>query len=1111
MSNYKEYKGLSLPNIHKEVLKDWNDKNIFQECIKRSKGKPTFTFYEGPPSANGMPGIHHVIARTIKDLFCRYKTLQGYQVNRKAGWDTHGLPVELGVEKTLGITKEDIGSTISVEDYNKACRTDVMQFKGEWEKLTNEMGYWVDMDKPYVTYDNKYIESVWWLLSELHKKELLYKGFTIQPYSPKAGTGLSTHELNQPGCYKDVKDTSAVAMFKITEDEKSNFIFDGEQDISFIAWTTTPWTLPSNTALAVGKKITYVKVKTFNTYTSESITIVMAKDLLHKYFTDGISLENYKEGDKQLPYEIVEEYKGEQLNGVNYHQLLPYAQPEDGDAFRVILGDFVTTDDGTGIVHVAPSFGADDNLVAKQNGIGSLTLVDGQGRFKEEVDDLAGQYVKDEFYTESDEKPKYPADVQIVINLKDNNRLFKSEKYEHSYPHCWRTDKPILYYPMDSWFVKTTDYKQRMMELNNTINWKPKSTGEGRFGNWLENLVDWNLSRSRFWGIPIPIWRTEDGEEEICISSVEMLQAKVEKSVAAGIMKTNPFSEFEAGNFSEENYNTFDLHRPFVDDIILVSESGKAMKRELDLIDVWFDSGSMPYAQLHYPFENKDIFEKKFPADFIAEGVDQTRGWFFTLHAISTMLFDSVAYKNVISNGLVLDKNGNKMSKRLGNATDPFETLNKYGADATRWYMISNAQPWDNLKFDVSGIEEVQRKFFGTLYNIYSFFALYANIDEFTYLEEEIPLESRTEIDRWIISELNTLIEGVEGNYEDYEPTKAARLVQDFVMNKLSNWHIRLSRRRFWKGEYNMEKISAYQTLYECLEKISIISAPIAPFFMEQLYKDLNEGYGKQDSSSVHVSTFPKSDKSKIDKGLEVKMSLAQQITSMALALRKKERIRVRQPLQKIMIPVDSQLMKEQINSVSGILISELNIKEIEFISSDSDILTKQIKPNFKTLGPKFGKDMKLIASKVNQFTSEDIKRIEKETSYKISDKITIDISDVEISSADIPGLQVMSQDGIIVALDVSVSEELKKEGLAREFVNRIQNVRKDKDFDVTDKISIVVEKNVVLEKAITDNLSYICGETLADSLEINAVNNNDTVLIDLIDGLSVNVEVKKI
>ena len=940
MSKYKEYKGLSLTNIHKEVLKEWNEKNIFQECIDKGKGKPSFTFYEGPPSANGMPGIHHVIARTIKDLFCRYKSLQGYQVNRKAGWDTHGLPVELGVEKKLGITKEDIGTTISIEDYNKACRTDVMKYKGEWEKLTNEMGYWVDMDKPYVTYDNKYIESVWWLLSEMHRKDLLYKGFTIQPYSPKAGTGLSTHELNQPGCYKDVKDTSAVAMFKIVEDEKSAFLFDGEQEISFIAWTTTPWTLPSNTALAVGKKINYVKVNTFNSYNNMPITIVMAKDLLHKYFTEDISLSDYKEGDKQLPYEIVKEYIGTDLNGVSYHQLFPYKQPEDGDAFRVILGDFVTTEDGTGIVHLAPSFGADDNLVAKQNGIGSLTLVDGQGRFTEEVTDLAGQYVKEEFYTEKDEKPKYPADVQIVINLKDNNQLFKSEKYEHSYPHCWRTDKPILYYPMDSWFVKTTDYKKRMMELNNTINWKPKSTGEGRFGNWLENLVDWNLSRSRFWGIPIPIWRTEDGEEEICISSVEMLQAEVEKSVAAGIMTTNPLSEFEEGNFSDENYNTFDLHRPYVDDIFLVSSEGKVMKRELDLIDVWFDSGSMPYAQLHYPFENKELFEQNYPADFIAEGVDQTRGWFFTLHAISTMLFDSVAYKNVVSNGLVLDKNGNKMSKRLGNATDPFITLDKYGADACRWYMISNAQPWDNLKFDVSGIEEVQRKFFGTLYNTYSFFTLYANIDGFSYSEDEIPLEKRTEIDRWIISELNTLIAEVESNYEAYEPTKVCRLVQDFVMNKLSNWHIRLSRRRFWKGEYNSDKISAYQTLYECLEKISIISAPIAPFFMERLYKDLNEVSSKQNATSVHLSVFPKSDASKIDSVLEEKMDVSQKITTMALSLRKKERVRVRQPLQKIMIPVNGDKMKNQIHSVQDILLSELNIKEIEFISADSDILT---------------------------------------------------------------------------------------------------------------------------------------------------------------------------
>ena len=1111
MSNYNEYKALNLSEIHKTILKEWNENNVFNSCIEEGKGKPTFTFYEGPPSANGMPGIHHVIARTIKDLFCRYKTLQGYQVNRKAGWDTHGLPVELGVEKTLGITKEDIGTTISVEDYNKACRRDVMKFKGEWEKLTNEMGYWVDMDNPYVTYDNKYIESVWWLLSELHKKGLLYKGFTIQPYSPKAGTGLSTHELNQPGCYRDVKDTSAVAMFKIVEDEKSSFLFSGEKEISFVAWTTTPWTLPSNTALAVGKKITYVKVNTYNSYTAEPITIIMAKELLHKYFTEGISLSDYIQGDKQLPYQIVAEYTGEQLSGINYEQLLSYAQPTDGDAFRLILGDFVTTEDGTGIVHVAPSFGADDNLVAKQNGIGSLTLVDGQGRFTQEMGELAGQYVKEEFYTESDEKPKYPADVQIVINLKDNNRLFKSEKYEHSYPHCWRTDKPILYYPMDSWFVKTTDYKQRMIELNNTINWKPKSTGEGRFGNWLENLVDWNLSRSRFWGIPIPIWRTEDGEEEICISSVEILQSEIEKSVEAGYMTSNPLSNFKAGDFSEENYNTFDLHRPYVDDIILVSASGKAMKRELDLIDVWFDSGSMPYAQLHYPFENKDIFEKNFPADFIAEGVDQTRGWFFTLHAISAMLFDSVAYKNVISNGLVLDKNGNKMSKRLGNAVDPFETLDTYGADACRWYMISNAQPWDNLKFDVGGIEEVKRKFFGTLYNTYSFFALYANIDGFTYSEKEIDIKERTEIDRWIISELNSLIVEVENNYEDYEPTKVARLVQDFVMNKLSNWHIRLSRRRFWKGEYNIDKISAYQTLYECLEKIAIISAPIAPFYMDQLYKDLNSVSDKKSAQCVHLSDFPKSDPSKIDTDLEQKMDVAQKITTMVLSLRKKERVRVRQPLQKIMIPVSGDQMKSQINSVEDILLSELNIKEIEFISANSDILTKQIKPNFKTLGPKFGKDMKLIASEVNQFSANDIKQIETEGEYKINSDITIDLSDVEISSADIPGWQVMSQDGITVALDVTLSESLKEEGLARELVNRIQNIRKDKGFEVTDKIEISVEKNESIENAITNNLSYICGETLADTLDVVDDLKNEKTNIDLVDGISAVIEIKKI
>ncbi|MAO71755.1 MAG: isoleucine--tRNA ligase [Flavobacteriales bacterium] len=1111
MSNYKEYKDLNLSEIHKTILNEWNEKNIFYRCIEEGKGKPNFTFYEGPPSANGMPGIHHVIARTLKDLFCRYKTLKGFHVNRKAGWDTHGLPVELGVEKTLNITKEDIGTTISIEDYNKACRTDVMKFKGEWEKLTKEMGYWVDMDNPYVTYDNKYIESVWWLLSELHKKGLLYKGFTIQPYSPKAGTGLSTHELNQPGCYRKVMDTSAVAMFKIVEDEKSSFIFSGEKEISFVAWTTTPWTLPSNTALAVGKKITYVKVNTYNSYTAEPITIILAKELLHKYFTEGISISDYKKGDKQLPYKIIDEYKGDHLSGINYHQLLTYAQPIDGDAFTVILADFVTTEDGTGIVHIAPSFGADDNLVAKKNGIGSLTLVDSQGRFTKEMAELSGQYVKEEFYAKSDQKPKYPADVQIVINLKNNNRLFKSEKYEHSYPHCWRTDKPILYYPMDSWFVKTTDYKQSMMELNNTINWKPKSTGEGRFGNWLENLVDWNLSRSRFWGIPIPIWRTDDGEEEICISSVQMLKEEVNKSILIGFMNSNPLENFEVGNFTKENYNTFDLHRPYVDDIILVSSSGKPMKREIDLIDVWFDSGSMPYAQLHYPFENKDVFEKNFPADFIAEGVDQTRGWFFTLHAISSMLFNSVAYKNVISNGLVLDKNGNKMSKRLGNAVDPFETLDKYGADACRWYMMSNAQPWDNLKFDVSGIEEVKRKFFGTLYNTYSFFALYANIDRFTYSEKEIDINERTEIDRWIISELNSLIIEVENNYENYEPTKVTRLVQDFVINKLSNWHIRLSRRRFWKGEYNKDKISAYQTLYECLEKIAIISAPIAPFYMDQLFKDLNSVSKKNSANCVHLSDFPKSDLSSIDIDLEKKMDIAQKITTMVLSLRKKERVRVRQPLQKIMIPVSGEQMKSYINSVEDILLSELNIKEIELISVESDILTKQIKPNFKILGPKFGKDMKFIASKINQFTPEDIKQIETEREYRINTDISIHLSDVEISSADIPGWQVLSQDGLTVALDVTITESLKEEGLARELVNRIQNMRKDKGLEVTDKIEIYVEKNEVLENVLTNNLSYICGETLASDLKVVSEIENEKTYVELVDNISIYIEIKKI
>jgi len=1114
MSKFKQYKQLSLSNIHKEVLGSWRESDVFDKSIERRKGNPTFTFYEGPPSANGMPGIHHVIARTIKDLFCRYKTLQGFQVNRKAGWDTHGLPVELGVEKELGITKEDIGSTISIEDYNKACRTNVMKYKGSWEDITEEMGYWVDMQNPYVTYDNKYIESVWWLLGKMHSKGLLYKGHTIQPFSPKAGTGLSTHELNQPGCYRDVKDTSAVAQFKVVNNSDSKFLFDeANNDVYFLAWTTTPWTLPSNTALAVGKKINYLLVETLNQYTGKAISVVIAKDLANKYFSPEnaeLKFEDYEIGKKNLPFKIITEFKGSDLENLRYEQILAYAQPEDGDAFKVLLGDFVTTEDGTGIVHLAPSFGADDNRVCKQNGIGSLTLVNKQGKFVDEVTDFAGMYVKDEFYTDSDEKPKLSVDVQIVIKLKGENLCFKSEKYEHSYPHCWRTDKPILYYPMDSWFVKTTDYKERMMELNSTINWKPKSTGEGRFGKWLENLVDWNLSRSRFWGIPIPIWRTEDGETEICISSVEQLKYEIEKSIAAGIMKFNPLTDFVVGDMSDENYNSFDLHRPYVDDIILVSTDGSPMKRELDLIDVWFDSGSMPYAQLHYPFENKDIFEKNYPADFIAEGVDQTRGWFFTLHAISTMLFDSVAYKNVISNGLVLDKNGNKMSKRLGNAVDPFITIAKYGADATRWYMISNAQPWDNLKFDEGGIVEVQRKFFGTLYNTYSFFVLYANIDGFNYSEDDVPISERTELDRWILSELNTLIKEVEGNYESYEPTRVARLIQDFVMDKLSNWHVRLSRRRFWKGEYNTEKVAAYQTLFECLEKVALLASPIAPFFMDRLFQDLNAVSGKHSASSIHLSDFPKSDASVIDKDLERKMQMAQNVTSLALSLRKKERLRVRQPLQKIMIPILNANMQKDIEGVSTIILSEINVKEIEFLGKDSDVLTKQIKPNFKTLGPKFGKDMKLISGVVNQFSADDIKKIERDGNYLINESITIDISDVEITSKDIPGCIVATNNGLTVALDITLSDELREEGLAREFINRIQNLRKDSGFEVTDKVKIQVEKNDSLTAAIKNNFTYICDETLAVQLdfEVHTILNGSE--IELIDNISTKVLIIK-
>ena len=1117
MKKYPEYKQLDLSAINKEVLAQWQSNSIFEKSLSTREGKPSYTFYEGPPSANGMPGIHHVMGRAIKDIFCRFKTLQGYKVNRKAGWDTHGLPVELGVEKELGITKEDIGTTISIEDYNKKCRENVMKFKNVWEDLTDKMGYWVDMNDPYVTYDNKYIESVWWLLSQMDKKDMLYKGHTIQPFSPKAGTGLSSHELNQPGCYKDVKDLSAIAQFKVLKEDKSDFLFHNSADeVFFLAWTTTPWTLPSNTALAVGKKIDYVVVNTFNPYTFKAVTIVLAKALFSKYFPEknkDLKISEYTEGDKSIPFEIIQEVKGSKLEGLCYEQLLPYAQPEDGEAFMVLIGDFVTTEDGTGIVHLAPSFGADDNLVAKQNGIGSLTLVDTQGRFVDAVTDFAGMYVKNEFYNQG-QAPDKSADIQIVIKLKEENRCFKAEKYEHSYPHCWRTDKPILYYPLESWFVKTTAAKERMVELNKSINWKPKSTGEGRFGNWLENLVDWNLSRSRFWGIPLPIWVTEDGEEQICIGSMEQLKSEIEKSVQAGLMPTNPLADFVVGDMSAENYATFDLHRPFVDDIILVSTSGKAMHRESDLIDVWFDSGSMPYAQLHYPFENKEMFEQSYPADFIAEGVDQTRGWFFTLHAIASILFDSVAFKNVVSNGLVLDKNGNKMSKRLGNAADPFETLEEYGADATRWYMISNAQPWDNLKFNLDGLAEVKRKFFGTLYNTYAFFALYANIDGFSYSKDDIPLEERPEIDRWILSELNTLIQEVGNSLDDFEPTKAARTIQLFVNDNLSNWYVRLCRRRFWKGDYGTDKISAYQTLYTCLETVAILASPIAPFFMDKLFGDLNQATQKTKQESVHLAQWPKSKSEVIDTALEEQMRLAQDLTSMVFSLRKKENLRVRQPLQKMMVPVLNDKVKSQIEAVKDLVLSEVNVKELEFMTSDSGILVKKVKPNFKTLGPKFGQQMKAISQAISQFTSEDISTIEQEESYPLNiggSEIQIDLSDVIITTEDIPGWVVTSMNGNTVALDISLSDNLISEGLAREVINRVQNLRKDLGFEVTDRIEITLSAEEKLANAINNNLNYICSETLADEIRITPYNSLEKEEeIELTEGVHTRIELLK-
>ena len=1118
MNKYKEYSSLDLAKINEDVLENWTKNATFEKSVKTREGSPSFTFYEGPPSANGLPGIHHVMGRTIKDIFCRYKTLQGFKVNRKAGWDTHGLPVELGVEKELGITKEDIGKTISIENYNLKCRENVMKFKNVWENLTNKMGYWVDMSDPYLTYDNKYIESVWWLLSQMNKKDMLYKGHTIQPYSPKAGTGLSSHELNQPGCYKNVKDLSAIAQFQAIKDEKSSFLFENTHaDLYFLAWTTTPWTLPSNTALAVGKKISYLTVNTFNQYTHQPISVVIAKPLFDKYFpakNKDLALDDYKAGNKAIPYKIIQEVEGAKLEGLKYNQLLAYAQPKDGDAFRVLLGDFVTTEDGTGIVHLAPSFGADDNLVAKQNGIGSLTLVDTQGRFVEEVSDFAGMYVKNEFYSQED-MPEKSADIQIVIKLKEENKCFKAEKYEHSYPHCWRTDKPILYYPLESWFVKTTAAKQKMVELNKTINWKPASTGEGRFGNWLENLVDWNLSRSRFWGIPLPIWKTEGNDgEQICIGSVEELKIEIEKSVEAGFMDNNPLEKFEIGNMSKENYDSFDLHRPYVDNIILCSSNGEPMKRELDLIDVWFDSGSMPYAQLHYPFENKDVFETSFPADFIAEGVDQTRGWFFTLHAISSILFEKVAFKNVVSNGLVLDKAGNKMSKRLGNAADPFETLSKYGADATRWYMISNAQPWDNLKFDLDGLDEIRRKFFGTLYNTYAFFALYANIDGFSYEEEDIRLEERPEIDRWILSELNSLIEETSLCYEQYEPTKAARAIQQFVNNNLSNWYVRLCRRRFWKGEYETDKISAYQTLYNCLNTISIIGSPIAPFFMDQLFNDLNSVCKKYNVESVHLCNFPTANKQMINKGLEEQMSLAQDLTSMVFSLRKKENLRVRQPLQKMMVPVLDLEFRTKVDAIANLVLAEVNVKELDFMEADSGVLVKKIKPNFKTLGPKYGKDMKSISSAIMEFQSSDIQHIEKNGFVELEidgQKLKIELSDVEISTEDIPGWAVTSLNGNTVALDISLNDDLRKEGLARELINRIQNLRKDQGLEVTDRINATLSGQDLLQKAVRDNLNYICSETLCDDIRIVNETLENKAIIELVDNVTTQIEIIKI
>ena len=1133
---FPEYKGLDLSEINKEVLKLWEDEATFQQSLKEREGHPSFVFYEGPPSANGMPGIHHVMARTVKDVICRFKTQQGFLVHRKAGWDTHGLPVELGVEKSLGITKDDIGKSISVADYNKACRNDVMKYTDMWEDLTRKMGYWVDMDNPYITYDNRYIETLWWMLKELYKKGLLYKGYTIQPYSPAAGTGLSTHELNQPGCYRDVKDTTCTAQFKVIRNSDSEFLFKGiDTELYILAWTTTPWTLPSNTALAVGSGINYVRVRTFNPYTGEPITVILAKDLLGAYFSEkgaALDFDEYKQGDKHVPYKVLDEVSGSKLAGLRYEQLIPWISP-DGNAFRVIVGDYVTTSDGTGIVHIAPTFGADDDRVARQTGIAPLILVDKDGKRQPMVDrngkffniddldkdfvsrfvnleaysEYAGRFVKNA-YDDSLSEEDSTLDVDLAVMLKKENKAFRVEKHVHNYPHCWRTDKPVLYYPLDSWFIKTTALRDRMIELNDTINWKPASTGSGRFGKWLENLVDWNLSRSRYWGTPLPIWRTEDSSVELCIGSVEELMREIEKAVKAGVMDKNPYEGFVAGDYSSGNYDKIDLHRPYVDDIILVSDDGRPMYRESDLIDVWFDSGAMPYAQMHYPFENKDNLP--FPADFVAEGVDQTRGWFFTLHALASLLFDSIAFKNIISNGLVLDKNGNKMSKRLGNAVDPFIVIEEYGSDPLRWYMMTNSQPWDNLKFDVSGVDEVKRKFFGTLYNSYSFFALYANVDGFNAHEKEVPVNERPEIDRWVISLLNSLIKEVVSAYDNYEPTRAGRAIQEFVTENLSNWYVRLNRKRFWGGEFDKDKLAAYQTLYSCLKTVALLSAPIAPFYMDKLYGDLN-----MDGKSVHLASMPVYDLALIDSGLEERMAYAQQISSMVLALRRKVSIKVRQPLQRIMVPVIDDNFRKQLDAVKDLILSEVNVKNLEYITGNSEVLVKTIRPNFKTLGPKYGKLMKGIAAVVGAMSSDEITRFEQQGKFDIDvsgTSISLLPEDVEIINEDIPGWLVANEGKITVALDITITDDLREEGIARELVNRIQNIRKDSGFDVTDKIELFIKKHEAINSAVEKYKGYIGSQTLAPKIRlVDECNDSTAVSVELESDVETVIAVRKL